>query len=173
VRQLLLDEARPGPAAYPAPGSRWRSAPRSAAACLLPVGSEAMGKAEVILHAQNVINLSAQHGAARPMTLPEPSRAECGLSAWCTSGRCMPGRCMPGHQTWRAEVARCNEVEKTLRIVVTSGLVNQARFTKGIRESLAAPLERARPPRDAAPRPPPPAPRGYRRSPVPPCGRWE
>jgi len=96
-----------------------------------------------------------------------------GLSAWCTSGRCMPGRCMPGHRTWRAEVARCNEVEKTLRIVVTSGLVNQARFTKGIRESLAAPLERARPPRDPAPRPACPAPRTSSLAPVPHCGRWE
>lgn len=41
-----------------------------------------------------------------------------------------------------AEVAHCNEVEKTLRIVVTSGLVNQARFTKGIRESLTEPLQK-------------------------------
>ncbi|KAK9835190.1 hypothetical protein WJX81_004766 [Elliptochloris bilobata] len=41
------------------------------------------------------------------------------------------------------EVACCNEVEKTLRIVVTSGLVNQSRFTKGIRESLTQPLQKA------------------------------
>lgn len=29
-----------------------------------------------------------------------------------------------------------NNIEKTIRIVVTSGLVNQGRFSKGLRESL-------------------------------------
>lgn len=44
----------------------------------------------------------------------------------------------------RAEVARCDDVEKTLRIVVTSGLVNRSRFTQGIRDSLTQPLQKAR-----------------------------
>ena len=35
-------------------------------------------------------------------------------------------------------------MEKTLRIVVTSGLVNRSRFTQGIRDSLTQPLQKAR-----------------------------
>lgn len=49
--------------------------------------------------------------------------------------------------SWResgAEVARCDDVEKTLRIVVTSGLVNRSRFTQGIRDSLTQPLQKVR-----------------------------
>ena len=41
-------------------------------------------------------------------------------------------------------MARCDDVEKTLRIVVTSGLVNRSRFTQGIRDSLTQPLQKAR-----------------------------
>ena len=47
-------------------------------------------------------------------------------------------------QSARAEVARCDDVEKTLRIVVTSGLVNRSRFTQGIRDSLTQPLQKVR-----------------------------
>jgi hypothetical protein len=117
-------------------------------------------------------NSGCQHSTALQGPRQRPSRRV--LNAGLTAlGARAAAHTAPGHQTCRAEVARCNEVEKTLRIVVTSGLVNQARFTKGIRESLAAPLERARPARNPASHPAHPAPRITESAPVPPCGRWE
>ncbi len=38
-----------------------------------------------------------------------------------------------------------NNIEKTIRIVVTSGLVNQGRFSKGLRESLEPRIEKVGP----------------------------
>ena len=47
----------------------------------------------------------------------------------------MPGVC--------AEVVQSNDIPKSMRIVITSGMVNSERFAQGIRETLAPALEKA------------------------------
>ncbi len=53
---------------------------------------------------------------------------------------------MPREQVLAAAgVKGAHDIEKSVRIVVTSGLVNQERFSKGLRESLEPRLKAVRP----------------------------
>ncbi|EIE20825.1 chalcone isomerase [Coccomyxa subellipsoidea C-169] len=49
---------------------------------------------------------------------------------------CLPPVSLEHNQVLAERLKTANNIEKTVRIVVTSGMVNQSRFSKGLRESL-------------------------------------
>ncbi|CAL8467962.1 g7500 [Coccomyxa elongata] len=54
---------------------------------------------------------------------------------------CLPPVSLEGNQALAERLMASNNIEKTIRIVVTSGLVNQGRFSKGLRESLESRIQ--------------------------------
>ena len=87
--------------------------------------------------------LGPKYGGMSLATLKQDPSLCNGMLNSCPSQWCLPHR--PARSSaFCADVIEANDLEKTIRIVITSGMVNHDKFLNGLKESLVPACQKVR-----------------------------